>query len=214
MGETYGMLWGPCKGNVLTLSHVANEKLMQNMEWVGRGHQAAGDHGTPSYPDLTTKPFVFKELVLLRDDFATWPPTTDDAVIEQVEVSINNNLIVDKRTANGDDYPSDFPEGQVEISGQFQVEFSDAGKAAWTDFDNDTLQMMQITYTGELMAGGTNNYLLQIKLPRVRLTANDRGGETGGGSDRLITTVTFDALYDATEAKDIEVILQNLTTSY
>lgn len=214
-GETNGLLYGPAKMNGITLEATAGEKLMASGEFVVShpAVQAAGVHPAESFPDLETKPFVFDQLVFLDDDHAAFAPATSVAV-ERMMLNIANNLVTDKRAAQAanSQYPSDLPEGKLEINGEIDLQFDNSDR--YDDFMANTEKMMQATFTGPIMTGGTNPYLLQINIPRVSLTEHNRGGAIEGGSDRLVATLGFVALYDATELTELEIILQNLTAAY
>lgn len=211
-GETYGKLWGPAKINTLGLSAVSGEKLMATVDWVGRGDTDAADNGTPNFgTDLLLKPFIFKDLTFQQVDHGG--ALAGLVTVEQFDLNINNNLITDKRTADGTLYPAAFPEGKVEISGSLIVEFDDA-TLFWDQFMAETEKAMRATFQSDLMPGGTNYYKLILDLPRVHLMASDRGGSIGGGNDRLRETVQFRALVDSVAVTDLIVTLQNMTTAY
>jgi hypothetical protein len=213
-GETNGLLYGPCKMNSITLEATAGEKLIATGEFFAShpGVAAAGAHGAETFPDLQLKPFTLDELVVLDDDQGAWPPTTSVAA-ERISLTVLNNLVTDKRIAQASNsqYPSDLPEGKVEVTGEFDMQFDNS--ASYDDFIAGQEKMLKATFTGGLMTGGTNNYSLEIDLPRIVLDTHNRGGAIEGGNDRFVATIGFSALYDTTETTELRMVLQNLTTA-
>jgi len=213
-GETNGLIYGPSKFNSITLEATAGEKLMASGEFFVShpAVAAAGVHGAETFPDLELKPFMFDQLVFLEDDHAAFPPSTG-VLVERFSMTLNNNLVTDRRVAQAanSQYPYNLPEGKVGITGEMDIQFDNAD--TYQDFIAGQEKMVRATFTGDLMTGGTNNYLLQIDIPRLVLDTHNRGGAIEGGNDRLVATIGFTAMYDSTEATELEATLQNLTTA-
>jgi len=204
MGTAEDKVWGKCKINQGTFTAAQAQKLMASFDVVGYGVVDAGTHSAPSFTDITVQPFVFKQLDFYLDDHSTWPPTTEQVSFESFECVVNRNLVTDKRTANNSYLPSGLPEGKREISGSFTLEYENSD--LYDDLLNEQELMMFAQFTD-----GANS--LTLKFPRVRLTSHDRGAEVGGGNDRNVATVEWDALYDATETYSMQAVLTNQKSS-
>lgn len=212
-GGADDIIIGPCKIDTLALAATAGEKLMATVEFLtsGDGYEDAAAHGAASFPDVQLKPFIFKQLADKLDDHSTWPPTTADTTWESFNLLINNNLDGDKFTSNGKLYPSELPEGERMISGEFKREF--ASSVLWKKFLAETEQMFLAEFTAGLIAGA-NYYFLNLNMYRAYLIDHDRGGDMGGGGGRFVATIPFDLLYDTTKLMELAIDLQNMTATY
>ena len=108
-------------------------------------------------------------------------------------------------------YPAETPPDAREISGEFTREF--ASTALWLDFLAEQEKMLFGQFTAGLIAG-TNYYQLTLNVYRAYLLDHDRGADIGGGGGRLVATIPFDALEDATQGQEIQAVLQNTTSGY
>jgi len=212
-GGADDIIIGPCKVNTLTLAATAGEKLIATVEFLAAapGYEDAAAHGAASFPDVQLKPFIFKQLADYLDNHGVWPASTQDTTWESFQLTINNNLIGDKRTSDGSLYPSETPPDFRDITGQFTREF--ASDALWKDFLAEQEKMLRADFTAGLIAGA-NYYFLKLNMYRAYLDDHDRGGDVGGGGGRLVATVPFTCLEDSTQGQEIQAVLQNTTASY
>lgn len=195
------------KINSLSLENTARDILRLTVEGSGQKHDfaAAISPGDADYPSV--RPFQFKDLAISKG-YAGVAPSSDQT-IERFMLSIVNNLVTDKVTADGTDYISGLPEGVLEVTGAFDREFEDV-----TDFNNfvsDSQLDMVATWTGPSM--GTNPYRLQLDIPNARITTLPLP-PIAGTSERGMYTVEFRALYYVTDTRVMAAILDNTVASY
>lgn len=196
-----------CKINSLSLENTARDILRLTAEGSGQKHDwaAAISPVDADYPSV--RPMQFKDLAFSKGYAGSAP--SSDQTIERFMISIVNNLVTDKVTADGTDYISSLPEGVLEVTGAFDREFEDQ-----TDFNNfvsDSQLDMLATWTGPSM--GTNPYRLQLDLPNCRITTLPLP-QIAGTSERGMYTVEFHALYYVTDTRVMAAILDNTVASY
>ena len=195
------------KIDTLTLENTARDVLRITVDGPAQKHDdAAAISPTDSdYATLTVPPFIFKDLAFTKGYNGVAP--SSDQTIERFIVSIVNNLVTDKVTAQGTDYIAAFPEGILVVTGAFDREFEDV-----TDFNAFVAdQQLDIvaTWTGPSM--GTNDYRLQVDIPNARITTLPLPA-IAGTSDRGVYTVEFHALYYVTDTQVMQIILDNMET--
>ena len=105
-------IWGLNKMATATLGAAAGDKLMGAFTFMCRDWiDADGGHPAASFAFLDLAPFIYKGLTPLIDNQGAWPPVTAFGTQESFELSWDNGLVGDKRTANGAFLPTSFPEG-------------------------------------------------------------------------------------------------------
>jgi hypothetical protein len=193
------------KINTLTFENTARDVLRLSIEGSLQQHAwaAAISPGDSDYE--TMRPLQFKDLAFSKGYNGASP--SSDTTIERLMLSINNNLITDKVTANGSDYIAALPEGILEVTGAFDREFEDV--ADFNAFVADQQLDVLATWTGSSM--GTNDFRLQIDCPNARITTHPLP-PAAGTSERGMYTVEFSALYYTTDTRVLAVILDNEET--
>jgi len=190
------------KINTLTLENSARDILRLTVEGSLQQHLWAAviSPGDSDYESM--RPLQFKDLAVSKGYAGVSP--TSDTTIERFAVTITNNIITDKVSANGTEYIAALPEGILQVTGAFDREFEDAND--FNAYVADNQLDIIATWTGSSM--GTNDYSLQLDVPNARITTNPLP-QIAGTSERGIYTVEFKALYYSTDARVIAAILDN-----
>jgi hypothetical protein len=195
------------KIDTLTFENTARDVLRLTVDGAAQKHAlvAALAPTDSDYADLSIHPFIFKNLGFTKGYNGVAPSA--DTTIERFMVSVVNNLVRDKVTAEGTDYIAALPEGILVVTGAFDREFEDVND--FNAFVADQQLDIVATWTGSSM--GTNNYRLQLDIPNARITTLPLP-EIAGTSDRGIYTIEFHALYYATDTRVLAAILDNKET--
>lgn len=195
------------KIDTLTLENTARDVLRLTVDGAAQKHAlvAALSPAEADYADLSIHPFIFKDLAFTKGYNGVAPSA--DTTIERFMVSIVNNLVRDKVTAQGTDYIAALPEGILVVTGAFDREFEDVND--FNAFVADQQLDIVATWTGASM--GTNNYRLQLDIPNARITTLPLP-EIAGTSARGVYTVEFHALYYVTDTRVLAAILDNKET--
>lgn len=196
------------KIDTLTLENVARDVLRMTIDGAAQKHDlaAAVSPGDSDYSTLTIPPFIFKDLAIEKGYNGVAP--SSDTTPERFMVSIVNNLITDKVTAQGTDYIAALPEGILVVTGAFDREFEDVNdfNAYVADQQLDILA----TWTSPVSMG-TNDYRFQLDIPNARITTMPLPA-IAGTSERGVYTVEFHALYYITDTRVMAAILDNEET--
>ena len=195
------------KIDTLTFENTARDVLRLTVDGAAQKHAlvAALAPVDADYTDLSIPPFIFKDLALTKGYNGVAPSA--DTTIERFMVSIVNNLVRDKITAEGTDYIAALPEGILVVTGAFDREFEDVND--FNAFVADQQLDIIVTWTGSSM--GTNDYRLQLDIPNARITTLPLP-EIAGTSDRGMYTIELHALYYATDERVLAVLLNNKET--
>jgi len=191
-----------CKIGSLTIESAAREVMLVSVEGICQG-ETTGSF-SPTVPDdiISIDPFIFKNLVFSNSYCGAG--LSQNTAIERYSITINNNLIGDKNTANGSYEISALPEGVLEVTGEFDIEFSGADE--YNGYKNLQETNIKAVWTGEPM--GTNDFSLELHMPNCRIETLERP-PIAGSSDRGVITVSFRGLYDASSDYLIKAVLQN-----
>lgn len=195
------------KINSLSFENTARDILRITVDGNGQKHDwvSALSPSDSDYPSV--RPFQFKDLALSKGYDGVAPSA--DTTIERFMVSIVNNLVTDKVTADGTDYIAELPEGVLEITGAFDREFE--GQEDFNKFVADADLDIVATWTSVSM--GTNDYRLQLDLPKCKITSLPLP-QIAGTSERGVYTVEFRGLYYVTDSRVMAAILDNIVASY
>lgn len=195
------------KIDTLTLENTARDVLRLTVEGAAQQHElvAALSPTDSDYADLSIAPFIFKDLSFTKGYNAASPSA--DTTIERFMISVVNNLVRDKVTAEGTDYIAALPEGILVVTGAFDREFEDVND--FNAFVADQQLDIVATWTGSSM--GTDDYALQVDVPNARITTLPLP-EIAGTSERGMYTIEFHALYYVTDERVLAIILDNKET--
>ncbi len=193
------------KINTLTFENTARDILRLTVEGALQQHAWAAAISPVDADYQPERPLQFKDLAFTKGYNGVAPAS--DQTIERLQVSLTNNLITDKVTANGTDYIAALPEGILQVTGAFDREFEDV--ADFNAFVNDQQLDMVATWTGSSM--GTNDFRLQLDLPNCRITTHPLP-QIAGTSERGMYAVEFKALYYTTDTRVMAAILDNEET--
>jgi len=200
-----------CKVNTLTFENAARDILGATVEGVGKIHRFNGAMtvSEANKANFAMKPFIFANLEVRKGlDGAA---QAVDTQLERVSVAINNTLATDVVTSDGSKYINRLPEGELAVTGAFDVEFQD--RNTYNVFiGNQQLDLTFVWVGDEIVAAG-NRYRLALDLPNCIITTLPLP-EIAGGSDRQMQTVDFVAIYDLTDQRVIRAQLVNGVVSY
>lgn len=192
------------KVGTLTIESAARGVTVLRTEGNGRSHSwgSAINVDSDTVDSFTKNPLIFSHLIFSKA-FGNASPARD-VEVERFALTINNNLVTDKITADGSLYIYNLPEGILEVTGSFEKEFNST-----TEFnsfvENERLNIEAVFESEE----GT----LGFKLPDCRITSLPLP-EIAGSSERQTFTVDFRAIYDTTSATSISAYLINSVSSY
>lgn len=161
----------------------------------------------PSLAEFEYDPFTFDELSM-SIGLAGSAPALDQA-IERVSITISNDLISDKVTANSTLYIAELPIGRFRVSGEFDREFESITE--YNAFVANSQIDMLCEWNGDTIA--TNPYRLYVDIPNARITSLPLP-EIAGASERSTYTVAFEGFYYSTDSRALQIILDNDVTSY
>lgn len=192
------------KINQVTFENSAADILLASIEGVGRNtvDKTAMIITDADCAQFATDPFIFSDLVYRQALNAA--ALAVDQTLENLSIVINNNIVVDKRTADNSMFIQEQNAGMLEVTGSYDKEFE-----SWAEYNafvaNQQLDM-EFTWTS-----GAN--ILQLLIPNARIT-NLPLPDIGGSSDRAIVTIEFKGLYDCTAAYGISCLLTNTEEDY
>jgi len=187
------------KINQVTFENSAAEILLATPEGGGRtsSSKAAMTITSGDCTQFATDPFIFADLAYQQA--LNGVALANDQTIENLSIVINNNIVQDKRSADGSLYIQEQKAGMLEVSGSYDKEFE--SYAEYNAFiANQQLDMM-FTWTS-----GSN--VLRLILPNNRIT-NLPLPDIGGSSERAIVTIEFRTLYDCADDYGISCLLTN-----
>lgn len=181
----------------------------------------AADAGKPIYLKAKTPGYTGLSKPLTRGDtlvgVALTSTLADTAVASKVTatpiynlvIDIKNNLFDAPATGSRDPYQllTQTRESQITLSRLFETEDQ---KLAWLDSIKQAITT--ITY-GAVITGGSTKEQLTIKFHKVKLLSNKQASNVGS---LMQDEQSFEVLYDASDAKALEISLVNKTagTSY
>ena len=161
----------------------------------------------PDLDEFEYDPFTFDELSMSIG--LGGAAIALDQAIERFSMTVSNDLISDKVTANSTLYIAELPLGSLRVSGEFDREFE-----SLTEYNafvaNSQLDMVCI-WSGDTM--DSNPYRLYIDIPNARITSLPLP-EIAGASERSTYTVAYEGFYYATDSRALQIILDNDITSY
>jgi len=206
VGATPTKRYVGAKINTLTFENAARDILLLTVEGAAQqeGDQAAL---SPDLDEFEYDPFMFHQLSVEIGLNGATP--AQDQTIERVHCVINNDLITDKVVANSSLYIADLPVGRLRLSGEFDKEFANTNEYN-VFLANQQLDVKYI-WSGDTMVG--QPYRLEIDIPNCRITSLPLP-EVAGVSERGIYTVAFIGIWNSTESRALQVILDNDITSY
>lgn len=126
--------------------------------------------------------------------------------VSEFKLSIENNAAPSYRS--GVQEPASIDVGNFRVSGEFKLFFEDTTQLE--NYRTLTKQAMQIVLSGRGLAGGYRESIT-INLPMIRLA--DATVDTPI-DDFSAVVCAFEAEYDATTSKMIDVVVRNITASY
>ena len=188
-----------CIMNQGTFENAAADVLMATFEGVGRSRsqEAIISISSAQCTELGLDPFIFSELTFRQG--LNGAVLSTDTTIENLSIVINNNIVTDKRSADGSLFIQQPKAGMIEITGSFDVEMED-----YLRFDAfEANQQVDVEAT---WSDGT--YSLLIRVPNARFTAHPLP-DIGGNSDRAVVTVEFRGLYDCDDSEVSHAVLVN-----
>ena len=186
-----------CKSLQLTQS--VDGKLSAQTQWIFQQEASSSATFTPAWSQ--PNPFSFYQNALALGgssnyDIKTWSITID-------------NQAKALRKLTGKQYIADvICADKFKVNGTFTIIFEDETERA--KFLANTSSSLTITITGSIIPTTATNYSLTITIPEIHYTAFPFGED----EKLLAANVTFDAFYNISAAKSIEVALANTIAAY
>jgi len=192
------------KINQITIENSVADILLATVEGVGRtsSSKEAMSISAADCARFATDPFIFSDLAYRQA--LNGVALAADETIENLSIVINNNIVTDKRSADGSLYIQEPKAGMLEVTGSYDKEFE--SYAEYNAFIANQQLDLSFTWTS-----GTN--ILQLLIPNARITALPLP-DIGGSSDRAMVTIEFRGLYDCTDSYGISCILTNDETDF
>lgn len=188
-----------CVMNQVVFENSAADILMATCEGVGRerSQEAAISLTSADCTRLGLDPFKFSQLTFKKgiDGAALVTDTTP----ERLSITITNNIVTDKRSADQSLYIQRPKAGIFEVTGAYDIEFEDYE-------EYDALVANQQLDVEATWSDGT--YSLLLRVPNARITASPLGS-IGGTSDRSMVTIEFSGLYDCDSSEVAHAVLVN-----
>ncbi|MFH8039050.1 MAG: phage tail tube protein [Candidatus Aenigmatarchaeota archaeon] len=155
--------------------------------------------GTPTFP---TAPFV-----IFSDGAITYNSVSKN--IKELTISINNNLLTDRRFIGSRTIAQPLRGGKVEVTGSFSVEFESLNE--YNDFRNATVRSLVATFTSPTTIGtSTIPFTLELKCNSIRLTSGFPKVENEG---IIKVDCPFKAYATSGTQRELEVTLKNSLSS-
>lgn len=166
---------------------------------------ATDNSDTPSYD--TEYDFVARDITVKIADSEAGLSGASAIKVKDLNVKWDQGLVRDHVV--GAYTPDDIYNTKLMIDGQFTLNLSNE---TYKDlYLGDTAKYMQISIVGEADLGSGNYPTVTILLNKVQFMDWNRSG----GSDELVSEpISFRAFYNATDGKQSQVTLKNLTSAY
>lgn len=167
--------------------------------------KATANTATPSYG--TDYDFISRDIVIKTADTEAGLTGATALKVKDVKITFDQGIIRDHIV--GSYFADDIYNSKMMIEGEFTLNLSDTTFKAL--YLADTAKYMSITITGTADIGTGNYPTITVLLNKVMFMDWNRSG----GADELITEpISFRAFYNATDSKQSQVTLKNLTASY
>jgi len=169
------------------------------------GSSATDNSDTPSYD--TEYDFIGKDIEVKIADSEAGLSGATAIKAKSVDVTFDQGLISDHIV--GQYAPDDVYNSMMSIEGEITLNF--ANETYKDLYLADTSKYMQIKIQGSADIGGGSNPTITLLLNKVQFQDWNRSG----GNDELVAeTLSFKAFYNATDGKQSQLTLRNLTTEY
>lgn len=166
---------------------------------------ASSNSDTPSYS--TEYDFIGRDISVKIADTSAGLSGATAVGAKNLSVTWNQGLI--PNYVFGANTPADIHNSMMSIEGTLTLDFTDSTfRDLW---QADTSKYMEVKVQGAADIGSGNNPTITLTLNKMQVTDWNRSG----GNNELVTQeVSFRGFYNASDSKQSEVVLQNLTTEY
>ena len=203
-GTVQQRAFNACMINTLQLNVAIDDYLRFTASFIGKAAVANTD--TPTY-STSEYDFIARDVVVKVASTSGGLSGATAVPVKALDITWDQGIIRDHVV--GALTPNDNYNSHMMIEGNMTLNFSDV---TYRDlFLGDTAQYMSITITGQADIGAGNFPTITILLNKVQFMDWNRSGE----QNELVTqTVAFRAFYNATDQKQSQVTVKNLTTAY
>jgi len=160
--------------------------------------------GTKSITEETV--LAFKDYTVKFGSSLSDAATADPTKLSAFRLRINNNA--EPQYLSGSNSPDSISMGQLEIEGDYTLFFENTTEQS--AYENQTKRAMIVTFTGASI-GNSETEEIKINIPRFHI--RERAMDTAPAGF-ITENPTFVVDYDSTEAKSIEIVVTNETSSY
>lgn len=184
-------LFTGCRIQSMALSLNPEGLVTGTMDFVGKAQSASGSSfdGTPT--DLG-------HTVIAHHEATTVEEGGSAETLLGFEINISNNLDTSKR-AVGSQYIASLPEGKGECTGTVIFQFEDL--TYYNKWLNNTATSLDITLTD------SSSNTIRFYMPNVKYTGD--GSPKIESPQGVVIALNWRAIYDVTEATDVEIVLVN-----
>lgn len=202
-GSVQQLVLDNCMINTLQISAAIDDYVRYTANFVGAA--GADNADTPSYG--TEYDFIARDIVIKIASSVAGLSGATAIKAKTVDWTYDQGLIRDHVV--GSRTPDDIYNARMMITGNMELNFD---SETFKDYYlGDTPVYMSITLTGEAILGGANNPRVTLTLNKVNFQEWNRSGD----ANNLVTqTVAFKGYFNATDQKQSQTVLQNLTVSY
>lgn len=189
--------------NTLELSVSMDDYVRYTASFVGSAGEDNTD--TPSYD--TEYDFIAKDVVIKIADAEAELAGATATKAKDLSIKWDQGLIRDHVV--GSYNPDDVYNARMMIDGSFTLNFADQ---TFKDlYLGDNSKYMSITITGDTDLGSGNYPTITILLYKVQFMDWNR---SGGASDLVTEPISFRAFYNATDGKQSQITIKNMTDVY
>ena len=202
-GSVQQLVFSNAMINKLEISASVDDFVRFNASFIA---SAADDNtDTPSYG--TDYDFIARDITVKIADASAGLAAATALPIKDLKISWDQGLIKDHVV--GAYTPDDIYNSRLLIEGSFTLNL--ASETYKDLYLSNASKYMQITIQGEADIGSGNNPTITILLNKVQLMDWNRSGD----ANALVTEpISFRAFYNASDSKQSQVTLKNLTASY
>lgn len=190
--------------NTLELTATTDEYVRFTAAFMAR--EGASNADSPTYA-TTEYDFIGRDITVKMAASVAGLGAAQAIKAKSITITFDQGLIADH--VFGQYGPQDVINTQMAITGEMTLNFTDT---TYKDlFLADTAKVMQLVIEGAADLGSGNHPTITLLLYKVQVQDWNR---EGAASDLVTQTVSFKAFYSASDSKQSQLTLRNLTAEY
>jgi len=202
-GSVQQLVFNNCMLSKLEINAVVDDYLRYKASFMGK--TSASNSSSPSY--ATDYDFIGKDIVIKIADTEAGLAGATALSAKEFGITFDTGLIND--FVLGSYNPDDLYNAKMAIEGTIKKNFVD--NTFKTLYQSDTYKYMSITITSANAITGALYPTITIILNRVAINSWDR---SGGADELVIEDIGFKAYFNATDAEQSTIALQNTVAEY